>query len=930
MLIFPSFKSPSPTRTRRGPVGRCARASRLCLESLEDRCLLSFGPAVSCPVGATPQAVVTGDFNGDGRLDLAVANSASNSVSILRGNANGTFQAAQNFATGAVPRSLAVGDFNKDGKLDLVSANAGAYDLSVLLGNGDGTFRAPTSIGIGSRQLSVAVGDFNSDGKLDLAVAAPVLTPGYYASFPGAIDYDVLLGHGDGSFGSPNRNEIYYGDTIYSAAVTVADFNGDGKLDFAMALETTFSSNVTVALGRGTGTLGPASSFTVGYSPQSVAAGDVNGDGKVDLVTANSYDNNVSVLLGTGTGTFGAAQNHAAGLQPRSIAMADFNRDGKIDLLTANTGSVSVLFGTGTGSFSPPAFGAAASRSLGVAIADFNGDGNPDAAWADDSANVASVALNKNDWSGPVFIDVSGFPSTSTAGVAGTFAATIRDSFGNIDMGYRGTVQFSSRDSQAVLPGAYTFTAADGGRHSFSATLKTAGTQSLTVTDMTTGGLTGTETGITVNPAAMSSITMAGFPTSITSGDYGSFSVTVRDAYGNGAFGTVHFTSSDGSATLPDNYTFTASNYGTADFYAALPTVGTQVIIVTAISSPGVTTTQPGIRVVPGASISGPAGGLRNQTLTFTLGASGMPAGTLFSYAIDWNSDGIVDQTVSGVSGATVLHTYTVIANNFVTVTANVSISGQNYTSDMSYSIYVPIFAVTVLVQADPGDGSKSALVVQGTVADDDLRLGRGAGNAIELLVSGYSVGSFSAPGGAAFGHLLVYGNGGDDGIQLFGNLAVPALLFGGAGNDTFNIDASIANNVLLGGAGNDSLYAGSGRDLLIGGLGADTLRAAYGGAILIGGYTLYDANLPALLAIMKEWGRTDVDYSTRIKHLQGASPGGLNGSYRLTTASVHDDVAVDSLNGWAGMDWFFVGGTGKKRDKVYDQTSGEVITSIS
>ena len=105
--------------TLRRPIRRRPPASRLCLESLEDRCLLSFSPAVSYPVGASPQAVVTGDFNGDGRLDLAVANSASNTVSILRGNANGTFQAAQNFATGAVPRSLAVGDFNKDGKLDL-------------------------------------------------------------------------------------------------------------------------------------------------------------------------------------------------------------------------------------------------------------------------------------------------------------------------------------------------------------------------------------------------------------------------------------------------------------------------------------------------------------------------------------------------------------------------------------------------------------------------------------------------------------------------------------------------------------------------------------------------------------------------------------------------------------------------------------------
>ena len=125
--------------------------------------------------------------------------------------------------------------------------------------------------------------------------------------------------------------------------------------------------------------------------------------------------------------------------------------------------------------------------------------------------------------------------------MAGTFVATIRDSFGNIQTGYRGTVQFSSRDPHAVLPGAYTFTAADGGTHRFSATLKTAGTQSLTVTETTTGGLTGTETGITVNPAAMSSIAMAGFPTSISSGDYVSSIVTALDAYGNGAFGTVHF-----------------------------------------------------------------------------------------------------------------------------------------------------------------------------------------------------------------------------------------------------------------------------------------------------------------------------------------------------------------------------------------------------
>jgi Ca2+-binding RTX toxin-like protein len=415
-------------------------------------------------------------------------------------------------------------------------------------------------------------------------------------------------------------------------------------------------------------------------------------------------------------------------------------------------------------------------------------------------------------------------------------------------------------------------------------------------------------------------------------GEYGSFTVTAYDAYGNLATnyaGTVHFTSSDGLALLPDDYPFTQYDNGTGYFDAVLQTVGMQSITVTDIAAPSVTGTEAGIRVNPSVSIDNPYVGLRNQALTFTLGAGALPAGTVFTYTIDWNGDGVVDQTVSGPSGTKVTHSYAASGMYQVGVAATVQIGPEVYASPLT-ARYVLISAVTVTVQADPGDATKSALVVQGTADADDLRVGRGAENAIELLVSGYSVGSFSAPDGTAFGHVLVYGYGGDDGIQLFGNLTVPALLFGGDGNDTFNIDASIANNVLVGGAGNDGLYGGSGRDLLIGGLGADTLRAAFGGAILIGGTTDFDANLPALLALMKEWGRTDANYTTRLKHLQGTLAGGLNGSYRLTATTVHDDNnAIDSLYGNAGTDWFFVGGRGKKTDKVYDQLSGEVITTL-
>src|SRR5436309_1390858 len=115
MWIKTFFQSLTSTPTRRRPSRRRPPASRLCLEALEDRCLLSFSPAVSYPVGVSPQAVVTGDFNGDGRLDLAVANESSNTVSILLGNADGTFQSALTAATGAGPQSLAVGDFNGHG-----------------------------------------------------------------------------------------------------------------------------------------------------------------------------------------------------------------------------------------------------------------------------------------------------------------------------------------------------------------------------------------------------------------------------------------------------------------------------------------------------------------------------------------------------------------------------------------------------------------------------------------------------------------------------------------------------------------------------------------------------------------------------------------------------------------------------------------------
>ncbi len=197
---------------------------------------------------------------------------------------------------------------------------------------------------------------------------------------------------------------------------------------------------------------------------------------------------------------------------------------------------------------------------------------------------------------------VAGFPSVLTAGNAGSFTVTARNADGSADIGYTGTVHFSSSDGQGVLPANYTFTAADAGVHTFSTTLKTAGTQSITATDATNSGLTATDGSISVNPAAASTMVVGGFPSPLAAGMAGNYTVTLKDAYGNiasGYTGTVHFTSSDRKATLPANYTFTAADAGVHTFSATLKTAGAQSIAAMDTTNSSLSGTDGGITVNP-------------------------------------------------------------------------------------------------------------------------------------------------------------------------------------------------------------------------------------------------------------------------------------------------------------------------------------------
>ncbi|TLY46615.1 MAG: VCBS repeat-containing protein [Nitrospirae bacterium] len=397
----------------------------------------TFPAAPFYGVGSNPQSIAMGDFNSDGKRDLAVANAGSNTVSILLGNGDGTFQAAQAFAAGSGPVSVVARDFNGDGNLDLAVADYGSNNdssnatvdttVSVLLGNGDGTFQAARTFEAGSGPYALAVGDFNRDGKLDLAVAD--LGP----STQRAGTVSVLLGNGDGTFQVARTFAV--GNTIWSVAV--GDFNGDGKLD--LAVPDGGANSVSVLLGNGDGTFQATQSFPVGTSPVYVAVGDFNGDRVQDLAVANYFDFTVSVLLGNGNGTFHAAGTFAVSSFPWSLAVDDFNGDGVQDLAAANLGSttVSVLPGNGDGTFQAALNFGAGLGPVFVAVDDFNGDGKRDMAVANYYfPGTVSVLINNTATAPSTF--------TLTVSKAGTGSGTVTSGDGRITCGATCSASYTS------------------------------------------------------------------------------------------------------------------------------------------------------------------------------------------------------------------------------------------------------------------------------------------------------------------------------------------------------------------------------------------------------------------------------------------------------------------------------------------------------
>jgi Bacterial Ig-like domain (group 3)/FG-GAP-like repeat/RTX calcium-binding nonapeptide repeat (4 copies) len=996
--------------------------------------LATGSPFASGGSGAYSTAVA--DFNGDGRSDLSVVHRGGQ-VAIFLGNGAGGFAAASGspFGSGAATsRGITAGDFNGDGRQDIATANSGSNNVSVFLGSGTGTFAmapgSPFTTG-GSRPYSIVAAEINGDTKLDLAVVN---------QSSGTVS--VMQGNGLGAFSHITNSPFSLGAT-FSFCATAADLNGDGKTDLAgingtptniFVLMNGYPTTTTLSSSGTTSVAGQNVTFTATVAPGSGLAGLPTGtftflDGTTVLqsvaVGANGSATFTTSALAVGSHSIKAIysdtatatyQGSKSAVVTQTVNKADTTTAlatsgsplpvGQTVALTATvtanspstvtpTGIVSffdgvTLLGTstlsgGVATLSTSNLSVGAHSITAILNSSTNFNASP-------TSNAVSQVITP----AATTVNLGGSGSPSTYGQSVMFTAMINVTAPGTGTP-NGTVTFydgaTLLDTVNVAGGVATFVTSklNAGSHNITAVYNGSGSYSASPASNTV--IQQVDTASTTLVLAGSGTTTYGNVATLTA------NISVTAPGGGTPTGTVTFFV-DGTpvssvpvvggvavlntATLtPGGHSVTATYNGDSNVAGSPPSnTVTQVVngLPTLGGVPGLvnvdeltlitftaTVANPGTPVF--SLVGAPTGAAIDGTGKFTWTPTEDQGPATYAFTVRVTDGGTIDDrpitvTVNEVNAAPVLGapptnlatapgssvSFTAVAtdadkinakNNTVTysLTGNVP-AGAFIDPDTGAFSWTPnefnlLGTYTFNVRAaDDGvpslSDSKSVtialkpmalvggdLLIGGTAGNDTIAVALAKKDATKLTVTVNKVVLGTLPIASITGKIVAHGLGGNDTISIAPKVAVPGWLFGEAGND--KLTGGAGDDLLVGGDGADTLTDAKGISVMIGGQGADKLTGGFGNALMIAGSTSFDADLTALFNIQAEWKSNDAN---RIPHLQGSISGGLNGATVLNPSTVQDDFVKDTLTGKKkGNGWFLVNALDKNDGSGLEDT---------